>query len=190
MRSYFSPKPQFWLGGIVLLALVMIVPVAPAMAVPLTYSLSGPVLTGIVTIDDTLILGPFTAWDLFEGGTHWTFANGGFANDTVLQNVSISGPVGPGNFYLVTVESTFGNTLNFQAFTDSPLGCPGQPFNNCYSAAFSDADGNGLVERGFFFPPTVSSVPEPSIILLLATGLLSLAGARWWQHRQERTQVG
>ena len=33
-------------------------------------------------------------------------------------------------------------------------------------------------------------IPEPSTMLLMATGLLGLAGYRWYQRRREGTQVG
>ncbi len=35
-----------------------------------------------------------------------------------------------------------------------------------------------------------SQVPEPTTMLLFATGLLGLGGYRWQQRRRERTQVG
>ena len=58
--------------------------------------------------------------------------------------------------------------------------------------------GNGIVvssrlepaPAGVNMPFTVSAVPESSAGILLATGLLGIAGYRWSQRRREGLQVG
>ena len=43
-----------------------------------------------------------------------------------------------------------------------------------------------LVGSGHITPVAGAGVPEPAALILLSIGMLGLAGARWWQHRQAR----
>ena len=164
MRNTFLTRTRLWLGSMVLLALAVVVPVAPAMAIPVFYAVSGP-LNGGVVIDESQAT-PFQQWGITDGGLGWSHFT-----DTVNTNAN----GGPGFNFLQTVN-TGSESLIF--------------FPNVAAASYSfqtlNDDGSFRAEGGGALTGQ-SAVPEPSTILLLATGLLGLAGARWWQLRQERS---
>ena len=85
MRVKFPTRTWLWLGSILLLALAVVVPVAPAMALPVVFDLSGP-LTGVVAIDEALTE-PFVTWHYTDGSSTWDNSN-----DFLIWNRNVFGP--------------------------------------------------------------------------------------------------
>jgi hypothetical protein len=151
----------------------------PARAVPIDYTLAGPSVVGEITTDNTLV-NPYVAWSISSAGSSWN----NLSDAGILANNFSS----PGVIQLDTVNHA---GLEMKLFSSNT----GSGINATYDLTVFDAlrfppvqilgvGGVGLLIR------SSSNVPEPPPGLLFPIGLLVLAGARWWTHRQERLPLG
>ena len=139
----------------------------PARAVPIDYTLNGGSAVGGFTLDDTLA-DPYTAW---------TISIFGHVYDNVTDTfITLNFSPVFGTFYLQTQNSD-PSILNLNII-----------FPNTYQIQVSTTGGT-LSDEGSFARKS-QSVPEAPPGVLSLIGLLVLASARWWTHRQERLQLG
>jgi hypothetical protein len=148
----------------------------PARAVPIEYTLEGGAAVGEITFDNTLA-SPYTAWTISIQGQ--SFSN---VTDVINNNICNSG--------ICTLSTS--DTIN-------PISSKSLQFTNqfdiglnnhysmtvivCRELCFTFGDGGILVKQG-------QNVPEATSGVFFLIGLLVLAGARWWTHRQARLQLG
>ena len=159
MQDTFLTRTRLWLGGIVLLALVVVAPVTPAMAVPISYDLSGP-LTGTISLDMELAFQPFRSWNITDGTTLWSLFPG-FDRDP--QNLVTVPDVAA--FLQTQAGGPGGTDLFLYTYVDT------FKYNFCLTDCNISGEGPLSIRA--------SGVPESSSILLLATGLLCLAAWQW-----------
>ena len=145
----------------------------PARAVPIDYTFVFSGGGSGFTIDDTLAQ-PYIAWNIsYDGGT-W--------NNLTDTSTPINITLQPGRFELNTISFGTDNLYLFTNFIGDPFG----PF-----AGISwNCPGGSPCDNFFYVFPRPSIIPEPPSWILFPIGLLVLAGARWWTHRQERLQWG
>ena len=139
----------------------------PAKAVPIPYNLDGGLASGGFILDDSLVLGPYIAYAIDIGGQSFNS----------LSAITIVNALDGGLFVLYSqnpVGSTF--RMNTELSTLS------------YRALFDNSTGVVIETDGRIKATT--NVPEPTPGVLLMIGLLVLAGARWWTHRQQGLQRG
>jgi len=66
----------------------------------------------------------------------------------------------------------------------------GKTFLGCCAEPGTDFDSRPFMTWAKWSPHQGETIPEPSTMLLLSTGLFGLAGYRWRQRRREPQQVG
>lgn len=162
------------LGGIVLWLSGAIA--SPVYAVSTEYAITGGDLHGTFTID--LAGRPFELWAITSDVLGFTFTE---TNLFITQN--------NGGFDIRHVFQQEGNTGLFFNMTVLDTGTYDARARR--GTIFSDGSFLGITseQRGSY---TASSgpVPEPAAAVLLAIGLLVLAGSRWLPSRGARQQLG
>jgi PEP-CTERM motif len=155
------------LGGVLLWMSISVTP--PAHAIPTNYVLQIGVgsgfFTGTFTLDPSLT-NPFTNWNISSVSTT------NFSNPVppFTVNASLGGSV----FRLLQLNTGLTRALDFQINT-SVLS---------WNAVDSKLTGSGqVIDSGTI--RAVTSVPEPTALVLLAIGMLALAGSRWLPSRRE-----
>ena len=154
----------------------------PARAVPISYTLEGGAAVGGIIFDNTLI-NPYIAADITFQGVEYNLA---FANPplvNIIDNTCVGGCA-------LAIDLSFDI---FMQFTNSfnPL------ISNPYHIAVT-IENEGVctttpnpcsitTDNGILHANNVPELP-PGVLVLI--GLLVLASARWWTHRQERLQLG
>jgi len=141
------------LQGLIILALLSgidLVSVTPAQAIPFDYTVTGTV-TGTFNADLSIAGGSFNSWNLTTPTATFTESIG-----TVISNT---------NFLLIETLGT--NVFSF--LVEPP------PATNSYIGMYSGGLNVGAFSGTF---TQATSVPEPSSLLLLGSGLLSLAAWR------------
>ena len=151
-----------------------------ALAIPLSgdYLITSGGMQGTFSIDGTTHL--FTAWDLIfpNVGTVpvTTYTSPNPAPNLLQPEDAIGGSSASIHF-----QDQAGNSFSFYA---SSIGSP-----NWLYSIFDVSQQFGYTSFGNI-APVAQPVPEGQSVVLLMIGLLFLAGARWWTHRQERLQLG
>jgi PEP-CTERM motif len=157
------------LSGALLWLSVGITPVAQAASI--NYEINnGLLFSGSFSWDSAPLLTP-------SFSTNWNFdptfvyPNITFATHSVLgfNNNNTSGL----GFLSYSTDNTLTKYFEFRIL-------PG----NTYSLRLVDSVGNiDAIQKGSY--SVVPSVPEPSVVVLLAIGMLALAGSRWLPSRRE-----
>ncbi|TKB74823.1 MAG: hypothetical protein E8D46_04505 [Nitrospira sp.] len=153
------------LGGIMLWMSVLIA--SPAQAVPTNYEIvPGGFFSGTFTLDPAGTINPFTIW-----------------------NITPSFPLSTPAIISPTFTTNFGNGAGFAQLTrfDGLLQFTFTVLPSLQFIAFHSADGgsNSTSQVGTFRVAD-ATVPEPTAAILLAIGLLALAGSRWLPGRREQ----
>jgi len=146
--------------------------VMPARAVPIDYILVGGLATGGFTIDTTSVA-PYQSWAIDVAGDGWSNLT-----DIITIKNSEEGGLNTGIFDLETRASAIGSFYVLSLATNFVEASGITYALNVSTGGVRLVDEVGRVERA-------ASVPEPTPGILLMIGLLILAGARWWTHRQE-----
>lgn len=144
-----------------------------AHAIPIDYEIvPGGGLSGTFTLDVAAPLAPFSAWHLVPSiGPVFDAAS------LVLDNVSID-PTDHRLFLLDNHGPLFTNIdLVFSSNTLT------------WQGGIGDQSGRNDLLSGVYRVAS-SAAPEPLSSVLLAIGLLVLAGSRWLSRRGERQQLG
>ena len=163
----------------VLLGTAMMGFTTPTFAIPIagTYNFTSSILTGSFTSDGAKL----TDWNFTTRPTTITFFNL-TPNTTILfNNQNRFGQRNPASpFAEIEIFWNGTNTTNLQNRVErTVIVPPGVPeFRTRVNL-------NGTATR-----VQVSPIPEPTTLLLTATGLLALAGYRWRQRRGQGVQVG
>jgi hypothetical protein len=156
------------LGGVLLWMSVAVA--TPAHAIPTNYVITpGGFFTGSFTLDPTSITSGFSAWSIdpitiipiFTGLSplsHPVVVNFGLGTTAALQQYE------PISKHLLFFNVDL-STLRFTA------------------SASQDGGANSIAQIGAF--SQVTSVPEPTALVLLAISMLALAGSRWLPSRRE-----
>lgn len=174
-------RPEFM--AITLLFLVTLFDIGhptPAMAIPMSgdYRIDYPaVLVGTFTSDGTKM----TAWDFIStdqgtglGPIVWSSAD--------MSGVEHNGP----SFFQVNGLSSLQITFSPYGNADQALG--GMDIFVTVPCPVVEQCGGPTSTRGNIHIPWIP-VPEATTTLLLALGVISLAGFQWWQHRQGQIQM-
>ncbi len=180
-------KPLMMKFTLTMLLLILTTTSDPkSFATPMDYNVTGD-LTGTINMDFMLNDGDSPAafsWNLFHAGTGLVWNDG---TDNVITNSRRIGLIGPifSDAIILEVTDPFGNKLASIFYGQDQNPATGlDPLS--YQASISLAMiPIAINPQGQFAP-----VPEPTTMLLTATGLLGLAGYRWQQRRREGTQVG
>lgn len=146
----------------------------PAHALPTNYVLDpgtgSGFFTGTFTLDPSFG-DPFTNWSISS--------NSGTTFSDLAPPASNNDSLGLGDFRLIQFNTGVTRILNFEINTLSFV----------WSATDSKLAGAGqVIDEGTL--RVVTAVPEPTALVLLAIGLLALAGSRWLPSRRERQQLG
>ncbi|MGA7157904.1 MAG: PEP-CTERM sorting domain-containing protein [Acidobacteriaceae bacterium] len=143
-----------------------------------TYNLTssynyGGTIDGTLTLDTTTNL--FSAADLTVAGFVPTF------NDGTLSNVGLQGEIA--GVYGVNVFSLFNPSASLNLFlpVSSLAGLSGSPILGLSDVTFDFGFGGIYFAGTGSLEPAASVTPEPTSLLLLATGLLGLAA--FWRRR-------
>ena len=142
---------------------------SPAHAIPTNYT-----LIPNAAINGTFTLNP----DLPEPFTQWNFTTA-FGNNYLTGTVFFNGLNFPGTFTLQDNTSNPSDRFFVISFT---------PLSLTYQAQECLAGCNVILAVNGNVTGQSPSVPEPSVVILLAIGLLALAGARWLPGRCEQQQ--
>jgi hypothetical protein len=154
------------LSGTVLWLSVAVVP--PALAAPIDYHIDNGFFSGTFTLNNTLLTSPFSIWSITPNGgpTFTPISHLILINDQSFY---------PGIPSLIQADGPMG-FIQFKAFPDLT-----------YSAFWTPVNGGPNFAYG---GGSYSAVPESEVSILLAIGLLSLAGSRWLPGRRVRQQLG
>lgn len=163
---------------------------APSHAVPTTYDLvpfdSTPLITGFFTLDQDNVFTPFSAWEfqvlplgvLVDTGFGAVTQFGSFLQDCGLIPCSFNLDKDAGAInsrFTLTVGPTVGPDLRYLAEF--------RVFDDDLQTNLTRLSQTGTLS-------TRQTVPEPASAILLAAGLLVLAGLRWLPRRGEQQQLG
>lgn len=205
--------PQLWFGGMLLFTFLAVVPVAPAMAVPVLQINGSGILIGAtgvdvsgtlhdVTFKDGTCMALFSGCDSVLDFTFQSETAARAASQALLDQVF----VGP---FAAAPELTFGCPAGVLCNPATPFSLhPSDPSFVQSAGAINywppDSAFEGI--NVFFRPIDLDTtnhdtdnwavwstaapvgVPEASTYLLLITGLLGLAGYRWTSSRQGSTK--
>ncbi|MGD0446277.1 MAG: PEP-CTERM sorting domain-containing protein [Edaphobacter sp.] len=143
-----------------------------------TY-LGGATVDGTLTLDTTTDM--FTAANLTVTGSS-TSPTTGFPQGFTLTDITSQGEIGALGQYDLQVRSTTAENsfvdLAISTPTGSLAGFNGgtlPPFGGLVDILGHEVD----VTSGSLAPAPAAVTPEPGSLLLLATGLMGLAGSRW-----------
>jgi len=159
------------LGGAMLWLSVSIA--APAHAVPTNYEiLPGGFFSGTFTMDPTLTSNPFITWNIipalspafFPGSTPSELNNG---DGSTIADLHQFAPLSSPDLHFTT------HILEFK-----------------YDAQYTPDNFLNTISGTGSYRVVDGQVPEPATTVLLAIGLLVLAGSRWLPGRRERQQLG
>lgn len=148
-------------------------------------ALSGPAfaipIAGDYTLASTVLNGTFTVGDLGAGLqlTAWSFT-------TTPVTVNFTGLPASPDGVIINNEFSFSQLTPGTIVPRAAIQWEGAAQTGFLVAIIIDGTG-AKIDRATAMP---STVPEPSTILLFASGLLGLAGYRWSQRRREGTQLG
>ena len=169
------------LGGIVLWLSGSIA--SPVHATFINYEIdtvSGQFFTGTFSLDQGLTANPFGTWaitGLFPGPTSFlynpAFQNSPFQNTgDGATDANLKQTDGVNNFFHLEVVDFTNHKFKAEASLD----------NNNNEIRTLNGTYHTVEQNG--------NVPEPTTTVLLAIGLLVLAGSRWLPSRRERQQLG
>jgi len=148
----------------------------PARAIPINYILEGGAnSSGVFSLDQSLTT-PFVTWDI-NATFNTYFSN---ISDLVFHNLAIHS--GQQVEFDLNTNNALLQDLTLRVVLPSP------DFAGLWIMQVSALQGIGS-DIGFI-SQVQSPVPELPTGGLFMIGLLVLAGARWWTHRQERLQLG
>lgn len=169
LMRYLASLRLALLGGTLLWMGVALT--SPAHAISTNYTLvPNSAFNGTFTLDPALAQ-PFTQWSFTTA----------FGNNYVTGTVFFNGLSSPGIFTLQ--DNTSNPSDRFFLFNFNPLILT-------YQAQECLAGCNVLLAANGNVTGQSPSVPEPSVVILLAIGLLALAGSRWLPGRGARQQLG
>ena len=144
-----------------------------AEAIPIAgdYTISSPFLNGTFTSTGTAL----SAWNFFDS----------------LNNITWSGlPVSPTNTAIELNTSSFFDQLISSLPPHRTARVQIIWAKDAHRAIVPRGDEDVEIIRSLItITPISAAIPEPSTVLLFATGLLALEGYRWRQRRRERIQV-
>jgi hypothetical protein len=165
-RHHASSRWAVLAGTVLWLSLA----IAPTVqAAPINYTIDTGFFSGTFTLDTTIPLS-FSIWSITPVAGP-TYTQG---SDPILFNFTDGSGVGK------LGQSDGPGVFLFNAFpnlTYTALWQPDLALNNSVSGTGSYSEVGG-------------AVPEPAVSILLAIGLLVLAGSRWLPGRRERQQLG
>ena len=159
---------------IAFILILMAISATRSFADPMDYTLTGDI-EGTMTAD--FMSPPNTPPAVLSWSFTYVPTGGTWSSDTD-DPPSKNEVIGLGGALDLEIKNVAGNALVLTFFAPQHSS---KPFTY---------DGTHFPDRGEVAGAYQATVPEPTTMLLFASGLLGLAGYRWQQRRREGTQVG